>query len=198
MWLTLCSNSLQAKDLGVYGTLYRIQEQDALEWISNRLHQLEQSGQLEAMNKQLQAKVSKKIYRPKPVLGLTKTTTPSVRYRDLTAEAPADIRDDQGNLIYRKGTRVQAPILYQSAKALLFLDGDDKAQVKWALKEYAQRGDLAKLVLINGSIIELMQENEIRFYFDQAGRLINHFKIKQIPAIVERKDNQLKISEIKI
>ncbi len=81
---------------------------------------------------------------------------------------------------------------------MIFLDGDDLAQLNWALAEYKNKKGLAKLVLIKGAPLELMRQHDIPFYFDQAGRLSQYFKLKQVPATVHQENDQLMISEIKI
>jgi conjugal transfer pilus assembly protein TraW len=196
--LILCGNSLQAKNLGAYGTIYEIKEQDALEWVAQKLEQMQMSGELKKQQVIMQNKSRAKILRPTKVKNLKRTTIPRAILHDLTLVLPQDIVDAQGKLIYAKGTKINPLTYTKSKKILLFLDGDDPEQVNWALNEHQQRGDLAKLVLVNGPVIDLMQQNEVRFYFDQSGRLVHYFKIKQIPAIVEQKDNHLQISEVKI
>lgn len=197
-WLILCGSPVEAKDLGVYGSLYEIHEQDALEWITQKLHQLESSGELENQQNLMREKATSKILRPSAVKGLKKTTKPRTFMHDLTVELPNDIVDADGKPIFTKGTRINPLDFSVSSKALLFLDGDDVEQVKWALQEHSRRGDLVKLILINGPIIKLMEQTQIRFYFDQSGRLVSKFKIEQIPAVVEQKGNQLQISEVKV
>jgi conjugal transfer pilus assembly protein TraW len=82
-------------------------------------------------------------------------------------------------------------------KSLLFLDGNDEAQIRWGLAEYQKRNEMAKLILVNGPVIDLMKKHEIRFYFDQWGKLVDYFNIKQVPAIVEQVNEKLLISEVK-
>lgn len=188
---------MHAKDLGTYGAIYEIHEQDALEWITQKLEALQASGALEQQQMKLKEKAILAIMRPKPVHGLRHTTEPRTFFHDLTVTVPYDILGLDGVVIHKAGTRVNPLDLMNTYKTLLFLDGEDKAQVQWALQEYANRPGLVKLVLVNGPIIELMQTQEIPFFFDQAGRLIKKFNIEQVPAMVEQRGNRLMISEIK-
>lgn len=197
VWLILCGSAVQAKELGAYGPIYEIQEQDALEWIQNRLQRLQDSGELAKQQERLKANARSKILRPTPV-PIKKTTTPRSFVHSLITVVPENILDANGKVIYLKGSQINPLASNHTQKALLFLDGDDPEQVLWALKEHRQRGDLAKCVLINGSVIALMEQTEVRFYFDQAGILTRHFHIEQIPAIVEQKGTALWISEIKL
>lgn len=182
----------------MYGNVYEIQEEDALEWISKKLNQLQITGELEKQQNVLKEKARQRIYRPKPVMNLKKTIKSRTFTHDLTIVVPEDILDADGQIIYAKGMTINPLKNMNSQKALLFFDGDDSEQVQWALKEYYRRDQLAKLILINGSIIDLMQQTEIRFYFDQSGRLIQHFQIEQIPAVVEQKGEKLIVSELKL
>lgn len=188
---------MHAKDLGTYGAIYEIQEQDALEWITQKLEVLQASGALEQQQMKLKEKAKSAIMRPKPVHGLRHTSESRTFFQDLTVTVPHDILGLDGVLIHKAGSRINPLDGMSTSKALVFLDGEDKAQIEWALQEYANREGLAKLVLVNGPIIELMQAHDIPFFFDQAGRLIKKFNIEQVPAIVEQKGNRLMISEIK-
>ncbi len=196
-WLILFGNALHAKDLGTYGAIYAIQEQDALEWITQKLEALQASGALEQQKMKLKEKAKLAIMRPKPVHGLRYTSEPRTFFQDLTVTVPHDILGLDGVLIHKAGTRLNPLNNMSSSKALVFLDGDDKDQIEWAIQEYATREGVAKLVLVNGPIIELMQAHDIPFFFDQAGRLVKKFNIEQVPAIVEQKGKRLMISEIK-
>ncbi len=193
----LCGNECWAKDLGVHGTIYDIEEQDALKWIEARLNELQASGEIERQQKKMQEKALSSIHRPKPVAGLTRTTNIKQFEHDLTVTVPSDILDADGRVIHKAGTKVNPLLMLPTKKALLFLDGEDEEQIRWGLAEYKKRSELAKLILVNGPVIDLMKKHDTRFYFDQWGKLINHFKIKQVPAIVEQVGDKLQISEVK-
>lgn len=197
VWLILSGNTSQAKNVGTYGTMYDIAEQDALEWIGKKLNYLQENGEITKQQARLKERARDRILRPKSI-SIKKTTVARSFAHSLVTIVPEDILDAQGKVMYAKGTKINPLNNAHTQKALLFLDGDDSEQVSWALKEHQQRGDLLKLVLVNGSAIELMEQTEVRFYFDQAGTLTRHFHIEQIPAIVEQKGNQLWVSEIKL
>lgn len=196
--LILFGEDICAKDLGVLGTVYEIKEQDAYLWIKERLDQLQASGEIEKQQQKMKEAVVMSIRKPKTVMGLRKTTIPRTFEQDLTIYLPYDIRGIDGQIIHPAGTRINPLETITSHKVLVFLDGSDQEQVAWALKELRNREGLAKLVLVNGSIIDLMENHQVRFYFDQSGHLIRRFKIEQVPAIVEQKGKQLMISEVKL
>jgi conjugal transfer pilus assembly protein TraW len=195
--LILCGNAGWATDLGVYGSIYDIREQNALKWIETRLTELQASGAIERQQEKLKEKALASIHRPKPVKGLTRTTTPRQFEKDLTLTVPSDIKDADGRVIHKAGTKINPLTQLPTHKSLLFLDGNDEAQIRWGLAEYQKRNEMAKLILVNGPVIDLMKKHEIRFYFDQWGKLVDYFNIKQVPAIVEQVNEKLLISEVK-
>ena len=71
-------------------------------------------------------------------------------------------------------------------------DGDDPEQLAWALG----RKEPAKLILVKGAPLELMRARQRRFYFDQGGKLVAHFAIRAVPALVSQRGRQLEVSEI--
>mgnify|MGYP001015136791 CR=1 FL=1 len=53
----------------------------------------------------------------------------------------------------------------------------------------------ADLRLVAGAPLELMKARQRRFYFDQGGKLTEHFAIRAVPAVVEQQGRQLLITE---
>ena len=194
-----------AKDLGTQGPIYPIKEQDALEWIAHRLNQMDKSGEIQRHQEKLKSQAISSIKRPKAVKNITKTRVARTFEHDLSFVVPYDIKTADGKII-RKAGEVINPlnmnnITHLNNKSLIFIDGDDISQVSWALKQYknlSHTHKLAKLILINGSATDLMEKHQVRFYFDQHGKLINHFKIQQVPATIQQKGDKLVISEVKI
>lgn len=187
-----------AKELGLQGSVYEVKEQNALEWIKERLTVMEARGEIEEQQMRLKEKTLSSLESPKAVKGLEMTTNPRTFEKDLTITVPTDIKGPRGEIIQKAGTKLNPLARLISKKSLIFLDGADERQLQWALREYQKREGLAKLVLVNGPVLELMRTHEIPFYFDQAGRLVQYFSIQQIPAIVSQKKDKLHIAEVKV
>lgn len=62
---------VQAKDLGTWGEMYPIAEQDMLTTIQTRLKAMEDSGELAREQDAFKQRVIEHTLRPKPVEGLT-------------------------------------------------------------------------------------------------------------------------------
>lgn len=185
-------STLFAKDFGVQGATVAIRERSLLEVIEEKLQQASKTGQLAAIQKDIQQKVSDKAQSPVRITGVRKTTHPRRYHFDPTLTVDHDIKDHQGKMIHPKGTRINPLDTLSWGEPLVFLDGEDEAQVKWALTHYPK----AKYALIGGKPLELSKQYQTRFYFDQGGLLIKKFKIQQVPAVVSQDGKHLLVEEI--
>ena len=134
--------------------------------------------------------------KKKKTLSSTTTTRSGAGVSRSTITAPRDIADDKGRVIIAAGTRVNPLDTVSMRAPLVFLDGDDPAQLAWASARYGKTN--AKLILVRGAPLALMKARQRRFYFDQGGTLVKHFGIRAVPAVVEQQGRVLRISEVPI
>ncbi|HJD56490.1 MAG TPA: conjugal transfer protein, partial [Rickettsia endosymbiont of Pyrocoelia pectoralis] len=135
-------------------------------------------------------KVKARLLRPKPVDGISRTVEPRIFYFDPTYTQSKDIKDAEGNILVPAGTTVNPLEELNWGEPLIFINGEDREQIDWAVK---QQG---KIILVEGSVLELSDQISRSVYFDQGGSLTNKFGIKQTPAIVDQEGSRLKIEEI--
>lgn len=192
--LFLLSSSLSAKDLGCHGEVFKIKEESLLEVIKARLLKMQENGSITTYQKQLAEHAKKKALNPDPVKSINKTTTPRVFYYDPTIILPQDLRDHEGRVFARKGDRANPLQITPLTKWILFIDGEDERQVKWALHQSLT----SKIILVKGSPLNLEETHSRRFYFDQLGLLTKKLGITQVPAKVSQEGTQLKIEELQI
>jgi conjugal transfer pilus assembly protein TraW len=197
LWMPLLCGEACAKDLGVHGATLEIGEKNLLEVIQTKLQHLSATGQLKTLQKDIQKKVSEKAQNPTRVTRVRKTTHPRRYHFDPTLTIDHDIKDHQGEIIHRKGTRINPLETLSWGEPLVFLDGEDAEHIVWTLKHYPS----AKHVLIGGKPLDLsnthsVNTHNVRFYFDQGGALIKKFKIQQVPAVVIQDGKRLLIEEI--
>ncbi|MEO6716419.1 MAG: type-F conjugative transfer system protein TraW [Novosphingobium sp.] len=183
-----------ARDYGQAGALFPIAEQDLLAVIHARLTHLEQTGATARLNEELKRRTVAKVNRPVPVEGLGPAEHARSWLFDPAITLEDDIADDKGRVILTRGTRVNPLDTVPLRAALLFFDGDDPAQLAWALAR--ARKAPAKLILVKGAPLELMRSQQQRFYFDQGGTLTHHFAIQALPALVEQQGRALRVSEL--
>ena len=182
----------QAKDLGVRGEIFKIEEDDMRKAIDYRLKKMESSGELAELHEKWKEDTKKKIHRPNEVQGIGKTK--EVReYIHPHLIVQEDIKDFKGRIIAKKGTVVNPFDHVNMKEELLFIDGDDEEQIQWALDIYSNKP--AVIILVKGSVIKLMKDNNVRLYFDQSGFLVKKLGIKNVPARVFQDGKDLKIRE---
>ena len=182
-----------AVDHGQVGEAWPVVEPDLLDVIRTKLESAKASGKLDELNARFAAKVKARVMRPAPVAGITAAVEDRSWEFDPTVVIENDIRDHKGNLIAAAGQRINPLDKITMTQRLLFIDGDDPAQVSWAM---GQGDDLkTKVIMVKGSPFDLMKANQRRFYFDQAGSLTAKFGIEHTPASVEQKGRILIVTE---
>lgn len=179
-----------AKDLGTIAKVMPIKEQSLLTIIQQRLHRLQASGDLEQHQKSLQEKAVRQVEHPTPVAGISKARHYTARLYDPSIIINEDIKDHVGTVIVRKGTRYNPLEDHSFGEPLLFIDGEDPDQVRWAL---SQEG---KKVLVRGAPLKLARIFKTKFYFDQGGTLTTRLGIPAVPAKVSQKESVLLVETI--
>ena len=182
-----------ARDYGQQGAVWPVVEPDLLAPIHARLAHLEKTGQTARLNEELKRRTIARVNRPEPVAGVgSAAATRSWRF-DPTITVDLNIADDKGRVIVAAGTRVNPLDTVPLRAPLVFLDGDDPAQLAWAARRFG--ATRAKLILVRGAPLELMKARQRRFYFDQGGSLVKHFGIRAVPATVEQQGRVLLVTE---
>lgn len=185
-----------AKDLGVIGQVYPIKETDLLEFIQKRILIMQQNGDWQKLQNQWKERVSKHVDRPLAVSNIHRTVTKKIWRYDPSISVPYDLKDNEGSIFAKAGTRIN-PLSFTSLHtALLFYDADDKEQVAWVKKLNKKYAGKTKLILVNGSILQQEKIFQQPIYFDQQGRLTTTFHITQVPAVVYQDGMELVIEEL--
>jgi conjugal transfer pilus assembly protein TraW len=183
-----------ARDYGQHGALYPVIETDMLSMIEARLMAARANGKMAAMQQQFVRDTEAHVRRPAPVEGIGHTSQPRAWNYDPSITVGQDIRDAAGRLIIARGTRVNPLDHVTMHERLLFIDGDDPAQVRWALASTTPLD--AKIILTSGAPIALMDATRRRLFFDQRGLLTTKFGIRHVPAIVAQAGKLLRVSEL--
>lgn len=186
-------SGLRAADYGQMGQTFPIIETDLLTTIETRLTALEANGGIARMQRQMQEQAVANVRRPKSVDGMTPATRARDWLFDPSIVTEDDIVDAKGNLIAARGTRVNPLDMVQLSQALVFIDGDNAAELAWAVKTWSEAR--AKIIFVSGSPFDAMKPWQRRFYFDQGGTLTGKFGIRHTPAVVSAAGANLKISE---
>lgn len=179
------------------GTTYPISEEHAIHAIERILREKQQSGELEAIQQQVQERINHAALNLDPVEGLDKTQKPSVRYFEPTYTVPETILDQDGNVIALAGTVIKPLQIAPIAFALFFFDGRDEAQIQLAKQLQQQYGETFMPILIAGSWYELSAQLNQAVYYDQQGRIAQSVDLREVPALVQQENDLLRIETFK-
>lgn len=184
-----------ARDLGVLGYSYAIAEQDFLRYITAKLQKMQAEGILAQKNRELRDSTIAYVKNPPAVQGIGIATKRVHWYYDPTLTVTKDIRDGDGRVFVKKGTKVN-PLKYMSlTKTLVFIDGSRENQVNFAVKSIAGN---KKIILTKGKTFALMKKLQLPIYFDQKGSLVKRFGIRHVPATVVQEGMRLKVEEVPV
>lgn len=184
-----------AENLGIVAKTYPITEPDMIEWIKQRATTMMENGQWDAIQQQAIANVKNKINNPTPVEGITDAVADKTWYYKPMIEVKQNITDGNGRVIAKAS--VYNALRYKPFDMqLLFINGNNKKQVNWAIKQNNKDGVRTKIVLTQGSFMDLDKKHKIWFFYDQSGKYTQKLNITHVPAIVAQDGEQLKISEL--
>lgn len=190
------TSATRASDHGVVGQTFPIVEPDLLATIEAKLQRLQANGEIDRMNAAFAKRTEARVRRPQPVSGITPAAEARTWAYDPTITIERDVQDQKGNYIARRGQTVNPLDFAAVTQALVFVDGDNDAEMAWATAKYS---DLkAKIILVSGSPIDEMTQRQRRFYFDQEGRLTGKLGIRHTPAVAVQEGRVMKLTEIKL
>ncbi|MBZ6383055.1 type-F conjugative transfer system protein TraW [Sphingomonas sanguinis] len=190
------TSATRARDHGVVGQAFPIIEPDLMATMEAKLQRLQASGGIDRMNTEFARRAEARVRRPKPVAGISAATEARTWAYDPTIIIERDVQDQKGNYIARAGQSVNPLDFTAVRQALVFVNGDSKAEMDWATSQYS---DLkGKIILVNGSPIEEMTARQRRFYFDQEGRLTGKLGVRHTPAVAVQDGRVMKLTEIKL
>lgn len=189
---------LRAEDLGVIGPTYEITERDLIEAIQGKLQRMAETGELDRIQEDYRRRVVAAIELPRPVPGIRATETARTFYIDPTWTLPRDVVDEEGNILYRAGVKINPFDYDRMTKALLFFDARDERQVEFAKRFMAEYPMPVKPILIGGEPLKLMREWRREVFYDQGGALTRRLSIDQSPAVVTQEAKRLRVDEIRL
>ena len=183
---------VSAKDLGVWGEVWPIEEPDLLAQVETALEGMEASGELARMNEDARARARERLEAPPPVPGIVPATQPRTWLYDPAVVVQEDIVGPGGIPIAPAGTRIEPLAHRPLTQTLLFIDGRRRAEVDWALAQVAP----TRIILLSGRPFDLARAHARVFYFDQGGTLAERFGIGATPARIRQERLRLRIEEV--
>lgn len=190
----LLTTIVSAKDLGTLGKTFPIAEMDFLEYIQQKLADMNKNGQLQSLQTEFKKRVKEHLYRPTPTY-LPKAKNDKTWVFEPSIRVSHDVLDHKGRVLVKQGTFINPLDRVQLTSTLLFFDGDDKEQLDWVTQE-ALKYPKVKLILTSGSVKSTVTKLKQAVYFDLNGFLITKFHIRHLPAKVAQHEYHLVVSEV--
>ncbi len=190
--LVLLVGTASAKDLGVRGAVWRIEEPDLLREIEARFQEMENTGEADRMRREVVERARERIEAPPRVAGVRPARERRTRLFDPSVEVERDILAPDGALLAARGTRINPLEKHPLTRDLLFIDGTRPVEVDWAIA----REKPSVIVLLAGRPLELMRAHGRAFFFDQGGRLARRFGLAATPSVLEAEGAFLRITEV--
>lgn len=202
-WLFIVPVSSMAID--TIGTTYPIKEVSLLESILNKLKGMEVSGELARRQDDMKRIALNRIEHPRGQI-IPKAARNQTHYYDPSIVVTHDMYLPSGQLMHAAGTKVNPLVIKSFSKRMIFIDATDKSQVIWAKAQYEKSGWRDKVILVNGSYMDVMKDWGHRVYFDQLTgmdgghreTLVMKFGIKAVPSLVYQQGEKLRIDEVKL
>ena len=180
-----------AKDLGVLGETWRIEEPDLLTQVENMLVEMEHSGELARLNDEARARARERLEAPPAVRGIAPARASRTWLFDPAITVTEDILGPDGAVIAAAGRRIEPLAHRPLTQHLLFIDGTRPVEVEWALAQATP----TRIVLLAGRPFELARTHGRAFYFDQAGTLTGRFGLSATPSLMRQEGLKLRITE---
>ncbi|RZI47498.1 type-F conjugative transfer system protein TraW [Rickettsiales endosymbiont of Peranema trichophorum] len=183
------------KDFGVIGSTWNIEEKDGIESIKEKLVEMEKTGELEAHNQEILRRIKDGVLHPGG-LGIPRAQQTRVFRYDPTVTIQEDLKDAEGKVLRKAGSTFNPLDVVHMPYKLIFFNGEEEQQVQYALRRYNEEEIKPKLILTDGSPIDMEKEYGVEVYFDQIGLLVEKLDIRALPAIVKQENNRLLIQEV--
>lgn len=195
IWLAAvldASMPVTARDLGVWGEIWPIEEPDLMERIGTLFEELEASGELARMDEDARRRAIERLESPDPVPGIAPATALRSWLHDPAVIVQQDFVAPGGIVLATAGTRIEPLKHRPMTQHLLFINGTRPVEVEWALAQVAP----TRIVLLAGKPFDLARTHRRAFYFDQYGALTERFGLKATPARIRQEGLMLRIEEV--
>lgn len=204
-----------AKDFGVKGHVFSIDEQPFLQMISERLEKVD----MEKEKKKMQAITKDRVENPRAVEGISNADEDKSFYLDPTYVVEKDIILPCGKLLHKAGTKINPLDHMDFDRRLFVIDAREEPQVDWLkikLKANIEEQTINhknnqskakkledRVMLVGGKPFDLQEELkeegiDMTVYFDQIGDITGRFGIKHTPAIAYQEHKQIRIDQFNL
>lgn len=169
---------------GKIAVSYPIREDDLIELFKKRAHLAERK-----MKKYLESgKIYDRFKLTRYDGKYAEAKKKKIYYIDPTQTLAEDIRDNNGTILFPRGTQVN-PLDQITIGKYIFIDGHNADQIM-----YAVRGKYRKIILVSGDTYELSKKHKKEFYH-MTDELAGLFRVERVPLIIEQEGRLIRATE---
>lgn len=184
-----------AKNVGVIGEVFQIEEPDLLVYMKVKAAEMLQDGQWAAKMQTLESQARKTLENLTPVTGITTTTVARAWTLDPSMMLHHTLYGANGQVIAPAGTVINPLDKVNLNETLIFFDARDKTQVVWAKAFLAKTPGQVKPILVAGNWMDLSKTWQRQVYFDVNGNITHRLQITHVPSVVTQQGHFLEIQE---
>ncbi len=177
--------NLDALQDGKVAVTYPVKEEDLAELFKKRASLAEKKMQ----NYVESGKVLEKYKLTRYDGQFSEVTNKRTYYIDPTQTLEEDIRDQNGLILFPRGTRVN-PLDQIGMGRYIFIDGRNAKQVEMAIQ-----GNYRKIILMSGDAHDLGRKYKRNFYH-AIDELVNLFRVERVPLAVEQEGRLVRATEL--
>ena len=193
VFITSLLTSVYAQHIFYDGKTYDFAEKNLLDEIQQYIkdNKSKINKQLNIYKKQAKSKID--TYKPQSIK-LPMATKTRVFYPDMTYKSEFDIKDQNGNILYPKGFKVN-PLKYVTLPyEIIVIDATIPQQIKWLKKQFLNTTKY-KIMLSDGNYKDVSKDlNQPVFYL--TSKIIDRFKLKKTPSIIKQIGQKIEVKEV--
>ncbi|AII15600.1 conjugal transfer protein TraW (plasmid) [Campylobacter iguaniorum] len=177
------------------GDTHEFAEKDMLEAIQQHLTDNKEKIEKRFEEEKIKAKEKIKQYQPDGLIALEPALKDNVFEPDMSYTLDRDIKDAEGNIIYKKGFTFN-PLKYAKlGYGIVVINGKNRQEVEWFKNSKYANTIAYRLLITDGSYYDLIKElNQQVFYC--LPEITKRFQLKHTPSIVVQKREKIEVSEI--
>lgn len=177
------------------GQSYDFAERDIIELIHEHIAKNKDEINARADKEREKAKEKIKNFQPKGLVPLQPATQDRVFYPDLQYTLQADIVDNNGNVLYKKGYTFNPADYVKLHYAMIVIDGKSKREIEWLKKSDYLNSIAYRILLSDGSYYEMMKElgQEVFYLMPEIRK---KFQVQKTPSIIKQVGNKIEVKEL--
>ena len=177
------------------GQSYDFAERDIIELIHEHIAKNKDEINARADKEREKAKEKIKNFQPKGLVPLQPATQDRVFYPDLQYTLQADIVDNNGKVLYKKGYTFNPADYVKLHYAMIVIDGKSKREIEWLKKSDYLNSIAYRILLSDGSYYEMMKElgQEVFYLMPEIRK---KFQVQKTPSIIKQVGNKIEVKEL--